>query len=299
MRIEFRTDMAGLPPSAERLLRRLGTACLKAEGLPTKCQTTFIITDDVGIQGINRSQRGVDAPTDVLSFPSTDYPRGETARHHINRLRREIDDQTGCIHLGDIIISLPRAAEQAMAYGHSVLREVGFLYVHGVLHLMGYDHETEAQRTAMRAMEEAIMEKTGLSRSLTDIDMEMLDGAREAMNAAYAPYSKYKVGACIRTSDGRLFKGCNVENASYGMTICAERNAMTTAVTEGMHAVEAVAIVAEGAMPFPCGACRQFMREFGRDIRILITNDERVEITTLEALLPESFGPESLPEVEV
>ncbi|MDL2319284.1 rRNA maturation RNase YbeY, partial [Eubacteriales bacterium OttesenSCG-928-A19] len=184
MRIELQIHMEGLPPVGERLLSRLGTACLLAEGLPEKCQTGLIITDDEGIEEINRVQRGIASPTDVLSFPSAEYPRGETAGHHIRLLRREMDVETGCIHLGDIVISLPHAAEQARKYGHSFLREVGFLYVHGVLHLMGYDHETEAQRAAMRAMEDMIMEKTGLSRDLTDADLELLDGAREAMRMA-------------------------------------------------------------------------------------------------------------------
>lgn len=200
------------------------------------------------------------------------------------------------MHLGDIVVSLPRARAQAEQYGHSLWRELGFLFAHGMLHLLGYDHGTQQERARMRAMEDEIMENTGLSRELTDADFALLERAKEAMRRAYVPYSQYPVGACLRAEDGREFQGCNVENASFGMTICAERNAVTTAVTEGARRFEAIAIAAAGSMPYPCGACRQFLREFAKDMRVLLTDGRQVRATTLQALLPDSFGPESLEE---
>lgn len=297
MRIEITLEAGAMPKGMERMLCRVGDACLFAEGLSGKYQAGLVLTDDEGIRAINRAQRKTDRPTDVLSFPSVAFPFG-TARDHAARLRRELDPDTGCLHLGDIVISLPRAREQAAAYGHSLFRETGFLFAHGCLHLLGYDHETEAQRAVMRAMEENAMEKTGLSRRWTDADIELMEGAREAMKRAYAPYSKYRVGACVRAGDGRLFKGCNVENASFGMTICAERNALTSAVTEGATVFDAIAIAAEGAVPYPCGACRQTMREFAKDLRVLLVCGDDIRETSLSKLLPDSFGPESLQEVE-
>lgn len=284
------------PAGLADLLARIGDVCIATEGLEMRCQAGLTIIDDDGIQAINREQRGIDAPTDVLSFPSTRYPSG-TAKAHSKRLRREFDPETGCVHLGDIVISLPRAQAQAAEYGHSLTREVGFLLAHGMLHLMGYDHITDEERTVMRMMEDTIMEKAGISREWTDADFQLVAGARTAMEKAYAPYSKYKVGACVRASDGRLFYGCNVENASFGLTICAERNAITTAVAEGATAIDAIAICAEGAIPSPCGACRQFMREFARDMRVLLVCGDATRTTSLSALLPDSFGPESLLEV--
>lgn len=294
MRMEILCEVEGPSSSLQALLRRIGDHAIRAEGLSGDYQILLILTDDVGIEAINREQRGICAPTDVLSFPSVRYGPAGTARNHPKRLRQEYDPDTGCMHLGDIVLSLERAQEQAQEYGHSLTREIGFLVVHGLLHLLGYDHLSDEQRVAMRAMEEEIMKTTGLSRDLTDADFELIEGARSAMQRAYVPYSGYRVGACVRTRDGQLHQGCNVENASYGMTICAERNALTTAVTEGMQGVEAIAITSEGSMPYPCGACRQFLREFGRDIKIIIAGENEIDVTTLEALLPKSFGPESL-----
>ncbi len=297
MRLLISLEEVSPPDGLEALLSRVGDGCLAAEGLVGRYQAGLVLTDDAGIAAVNLTQRGLDRPTDVLSFPSVSFPPGTTARAHPKRLRRELDPETGCLHLGDIVISLPRAAEQAEAYGHSLSREVGFLLAHGMLHLMGYDHETEEDRAAMRAMEEIIMQKSGLDRALSDADIVLVQGAREALERAYAPYSHYKVGACVRAADGRMFRGCNVENASFGMTICAERNAITTAVTEGATVFEAIAVAGEGPVPSPCGACRQFMREFGRDLRVLLVTGDTVRETTLSALLPDSFGPDFLQEV--
>lgn len=300
MRIEMVEMGAALPEHMAALLARIGDASLRGEGLAGRYQVTLLVTDDTGIQQTNRQQRGLDRPTDVLSFPSVQYPHG-TARDHPARLRRELDVETGCMHLGDIMLSVSRTQAQAQEYGHAFSREAGFLFAHGMLHLLGYDHETEMERAQMRVMEEKIMNETGTSRDLCETDYILLEGAREAMKKAYTPYSHYNVGACIRTRDGRLYKGCNVENASYGLAICAERNAMTTAVTEGGQDIEAIAICGEGSMPYPCGACRQFLREFvplGSDIRVIVANENNTDVTTLAALLPKSFGPESLQEVK-
>ena len=122
-------------------------------------------------------------------------------------------------------------------------------------------------------------------------DEELIVKAREAMEFSYSPYSKYKVGACLLTEDGRIFTGCNVENASYGATNCAERTAIFKAISEGAMRFTTIAVAAEKSMPWPCAICRQVLNEFAPDIRIIVTcGDERDEARLTE-LLPHAFGP--------
>ena len=127
-------------------------------------------------------------------------------------------------------------------------------------------------------------------------DEELLEAAREAAGNAYSPYSKVRVGVALLAEDGRVFRGCNVENASYGLTICGERTAVVRAIAEGARRFTAIAISSSPAQPLPpCGACRQVLREFAPGLRVIYEggNGERVE-TTIEALLPGSMGPRDL-----
>jgi cytidine deaminase len=126
-------------------------------------------------------------------------------------------------------------------------------------------------------------------------DSELFTLARAAMANAYAPYSRYRVGACILTADDRTFCGCNVENASYGLTICAERGAVMAAVSGGAREFVRIAIVSDGSLPWPCGACRQVLCEFSPEMEVLVQDGEgHTESAALSALLPLSFGPHSL-----
>lgn len=278
----------------EALLRRVADACEQAEGLTGRYQALVMFVTDERIREINREMRSKDTATDVLSFPTCTYPRG-TARDNESLLRREIDPDTGCVHLGDIVISLEHARAQAEEYGHSAAREIGYLLAHGLMHVMGYDHMNEMDKRAMREKEEAALTRAGLSR---DGDGELLAAAREMTARAYAPYSRYTVGAALRAKDGRVFTGCNVECAAYGMAMCAERTALCKAVSEGVREFEAIAIASNGSAPYPCGACRQMLYEFAPDLRVLVTWEDEVRETTLGALLPEGFGPSSLPGME-
>ncbi len=115
------------------------------------------------------------------------------------------------------------------------------------------------------------------------------------MRRAYSPYSRVKVGAALRAHDGRVFSGCNVENASFGLTLCAERCAVARAVSEGARRFDAIAIAASTpAALAPCGACRQTLQEFGPKLRILLAGPSSVRETTLAELLPDAFGPRDL-----
>jgi cytidine deaminase len=121
--------------------------------------------------------------------------------------------------------------------------------------------------------------------------------AREARFAAHAPYSRFHVGAAILMESGRVITGCNVENASYGLTICAERTAMVRAVAEGAGKPVAIAIASDSPVPTPpCGACRQFLAEFNPTMRVIYggAQGEAVE-TTLDVLLPGLFDASQLP----
>jgi cytidine deaminase len=128
---------------------------------------------------------------------------------------------------------------------------------------------------------------------------ELVAAARAARERAYAPYSGFRVGAALLTDQGDLVTAANVENASYGLGICAERAAVVAAVAAGYRRFEAIAVAGNGTDPVPpCGACRQVLREFprGADLDVLCAGEagERLLTTTLGALLPSSFGPEDL-----
>jgi cytidine deaminase len=124
----------------------------------------------------------------------------------------------------------------------------------------------------------------------------LVAAAKVASEKAYCPYSKFRVGAAVLASDGNIFSGCNVENASYGLTICAERNSVVQAVAGGMKSIRAVAIYTPTASPTaPCGACRQVLNEFGPDAMIICACDgpNRLELALFD-LLPQAFGPANL-----
>ena len=125
---------------------------------------------------------------------------------------------------------------------------------------------------------------------------ELIVRAREARGRAYAPYSRFPVGAALLADDGRVFEGANVENASYGLSICAERVAATAAVSAGVRRIEAVAVASSAPTPTPpCGACRQFLHEFNPDMGVVSEAGDRQRRTwRLSELLVDGFGPEDL-----
>lgn len=132
---------------------------------------------------------------------------------------------------------------------------------------------------------------------MSDGDQELLEAARLVRRGAYAPYSRFRVGAALRAGDGRVFTGVNIENASYPAGICAERAALAGAVTAGARQFDRIAVVCDGAGPCPpCGICRQVLFEFAPDLVVLAGGaDGSVARYVLGAdLLPDGFGPERL-----
>ena len=135
------------------IIRKCIQAVLDAERVQVGCEINVLVTNDLGIQAINKASRGLDKPTDVLSFPMFDLAPGTPPTAEDG----SVDPETGLCPLGDMCISLGRAIEQAKTFGHSVKREVGYLTIHSMLHLLGYDHLDEGpEKARMRAREEAI-----------------------------------------------------------------------------------------------------------------------------------------------
>ena len=143
-------------------IRTCINAVLKAEGVTAKCEINVLVTDDAGIREINKTSRHIDSATDVLSFPMFELSPGELP----SDWTEYEDPDTGLVPLGDMCISLERAIAQAKEFGHTTRREVGYLTIHSMLHLLGYDHLDEGpQKRQMRAREEAIAsEISGMSR---------------------------------------------------------------------------------------------------------------------------------------
>ncbi|XP_014639426.1 cytidine deaminase [Diceros bicornis minor] len=130
---------------------------------------------------------------------------------------------------------------------------------------------------------------------------QLLLSSQEAKKSAYCPYSHFPVGAALLTRDGRIFSGCNIENACYPLGICAERNAIQKAVSEGYKDFKAIAIASDLQDDFisPCGACRQVMREFGTNWDVYMTKlDGTYVVKTVQELLPDSFGPDDLQKIQ-
>lgn len=299
MKLLWRVD-AQVNPRWLALIQTAADAALLAEGVTRPCAAAVRVCDDAAIREINRDYRGIDRATDVLSFPTVSYPVGVTAGQADRLLLREFDDELNACMLGDLILSLPHILAQAEEYGHSPEREATYLTVHGLCHLMGYDHMEDADQRRMREMEEKILSSIGMDReeSCSVTDETLLDLAKQARERSYSPYSGYAVGAALLCADGRVFQGCNIENASFGLTNCAERTALFKAVSEGAREFTTIAIAAEKAAPWPCGACRQALNEFAPGIRVLVTWDGQNDEKPLSELLPCSFGPKEFPEKE-
>lgn len=208
-----------------KLIENVISEALKYEGVSDNTEISVTIVDNEEIRKINNKFRNIDRATDVLSFPLIDFDN------------EDLPNDGSKIYLGDIIISIERAKEQANEYGHSLDREVGFLTAHSMLHLLGYDHMVPEEEKVMFAKQEEILSNLGLKGNM-DENEKLYDIAVKAKEYAYAPYSGFKVGAALLTEDGMVFIGNNIENKSYGASNCAERTAIFKAVSEGKRIYE-------------------------------------------------------------
>ena len=161
--VEFEAGQS-LPIPCKELLERCLEAVMEAEACPYEAQVEVVITDNASIREVNRQFRGVDAPTDVLSFPTVEYDEPSNFSGLEEHAEDYFDPDSGELMLGDMMISAEKIREQAEAYGHSVEREFAFLAVHSLLHLCGYDHMEEEDRLKMEQRQRVIMDRLGIYR---------------------------------------------------------------------------------------------------------------------------------------
>lgn len=148
----------------EQTAALVAEAVLDDAGCPYEAQVSVLLTTDEEIQAINREQRGIDKPTDVLSFPETEYPVPGSFAFLEEGHADCFEPDSGELMLGDIVISTDRVRAQAEEYGHSLLREYAFLLAHSMLHLIGYDHMTDGQAQIMEEKQESILKGLGITR---------------------------------------------------------------------------------------------------------------------------------------
>ncbi len=266
----------------QKLVKEAAGAVAKEHKLAKNCQVSITIVDDATIKEINREYRGIDKVTDVISFALDEGEQPEIIG----------DNQPDL--LGEIVLCLQKAISQAKEYGHSTQRELCYLTVHGMLHLLGFDHIKKADKTLMREQEEKIMTILGLKQD----ESSMFDMAIKARDKAYSPYSNFKVGAVVKSTDGDLFTGCNIENASYSLSLCAERVAIFKAISEGKK-IKELLVVADTKEPVvPCGACLQVIQEFDIKTVVLANTKGDINTLTLKKLLPFSFSGENFDKKE-
>ena len=168
---------------------------------------------------------------------------------------------------------------------------------HSMFHLFGYDHMEDGEREEMERLQGDLLNILKITRdesfdtSLKSENEELINIATLAKDKAYAPYSNFRVGAALLAKSGRIYTGCNIENISYGATICAERTAAVKAVSEGEREFVKLAIMSDlDDFTYPCGICRQFLSEFAKDLTVILgnKNGEVLEIP-FETLMPDTF----------
>ena len=351
MKISFSDDQDEVlvPKEAVMLLKRGLQAVAKLHKLSAKTEVSVSLVNDEVIHVLNKDYRGIDRPTDVLSFA-------------LDEAEEPVEIGGPGDHLlGDIIISAETALRQGKEYGHGFNRELVYLGVHSLLHLLGYDHMNKEDKAVMREEEEKALRMIHLSQADLDakiaegdadhftvavvdagpekqtprsaqseksknkhakkvkpakdmIDKELKEGektmgrddsqkkdktvkklfkkALKTRENAYVPFSKFKVGAAVLTDSGDIFTGCNVENSSFGLTVCAERVAMFTAAAAGVRPgeIRMLLVVADTEdVTSPCGACRQVMAEFEIPVIVMANVRGDMQIVELEELLPFRF----------
>lgn len=161
---EETTKVKELMLSHQEIIERVIEAAIEYENCPYEAEIEVILTDNLSIQEINQQHRGIDSPTDVLSFPMIDYKIPSNFSHLEEEAQDYFNPETGELLLGDIVISVEKVMEQAEKYGHSTERELAFLVAHSMLHLFGYDHMEEAERKEMEKKQEEILNKLGIER---------------------------------------------------------------------------------------------------------------------------------------
>ena len=314
MRINFSDDQdeVRVPKEAVTLLKQGLQAVAKLHKLPAKTEVSVSLVNDEVIHVLNKDYRGIDRPTDVLSFA-------------LDEAEEPVEIGGPEVHLlGDIIISAETALRQGEEYRHGFNRELVYLGVHSLLHLLGYDHMNRKDKAVMREEEEKALQMIHLSQA--DLDEKTAKGdadhfavtvvekgktmshndvkrtdktikklfkkALKTRENAYAPFSEFKVGAAVITKDEEVFTGCNIENSSFGLTVCAERVAIFNAAAAGVRPgdIKMLLVAADTEeVTSPCGACRQVMAEFEIPAVVMANVHGDMRVVKLEDLLPFGF----------
>lgn len=356
MKIIFSDDQDEVKISKEAiaLLKKGLQAVAKLHKLSAETEVSVSLVNDEVIHVLNKDYRGIDRPTDVLSFALDEAEEPQVIGGPETHL------------LGDIIISAETAVRQGKEYGHGLNRELVYLGVHSLLHLLGYDHMNKADKTVMRQEEEKALQLIHLSQADLDrsagkadpdhfavavvdakpgkktksekpakggkgkeisaekskpvkekkkvhdknkkegekvmgrndgkeTDKEIKKLFKKALKTrenAYVPFSKFKVGAALMTRSGDIYTGCNVENSSFGLTVCAERVAMFNAAAAGVRPGEITMLLVAADtedVTSPCGACRQVMAEFEIPVIVMANVRGDMRVVKLDELLPFSF----------
>ena len=280
MELDFINNATKEYDSYEQLYKELMKKTFDHLNINDNFVVDVTICDNKFIHEINKTYRNVDRPTDVISFAFFD-----------DKEEKALPDIPSS--LGEIIISYEKAEEQAVLYGHTVKREMSFLFVHGLLHLLGYDHMKKEDEKIMFGLQNEILGGHDMETK------ELVNKAIEARKLAYVPYSNFRVGAALLCKDGEVFLGANIENSSYPVCMCAERNALYNAYLHGKTKDDfvALALSADTDGPCsPCGACRQVLSElFPSDAPIYMSNLKGlIQETTIKELLPFAFSSDDL-----
>lgn len=276
-------DKRGKIKGAKALFQTVFDAVIEELKLEGDYEVSLSLVSKDEIHALNREYRKIDAPTDVLTFAymEADFLPDEPV-----------------IDLGSILICKEIAEGQAKKYNHPYKRELAFLFIHGLLHSLGYDHMKEKEAEEMFALQNKIL--NNLDYDFYTSKSKMIKELKVAHGMAMADYSNFKVGAVVVTKDGKYHRGFNIENASYPLTCCAERVALFSTYAKGYHKEDIVAlglVTSSSNIGSPCGACRQVISELMNvycPIYIYSCDFEKELIVKVEDLLPYAFTTENL-----
>ena len=229
--------------------------------LPSNVGFNLIFISDDYMQKLNNQFRNINEKTDVLSFKSS-----------------EVDS------LGDCFVAIDYVKNLALLVKKKPINELIYIIIHGFYHLLGYDHQNDFAESIMNDLTNKLYCEVFMFEKL-------YKSAKDMRNNAYAPYSKFFVSTAIMLKTGEIITGVNVENSSYGLSMCAERNAMYSLISQGYRTQDIQAILVLGDTKdfiSPCGACRQVLYE-------LLPNDAKIYLTNLKGDCKTVFKDELLP----
>lgn len=246
-------------------------------------EVSLSLVSDDEIHKLNKEYRKIDRPTDVLTFAYREA---------------DFNPNDPIIDLGSILISPSIAKKQAKEYKHPYERELAFLFIHGLLHIFGYDHMKEEDAKIMYPLQNQIL--NSLPFDFYTNKKKMVKNLFEAQSHSISPYSKFRVGAVLCMKDGKYLQGFNIENSAFGCTMCAERVALFHAYASGYRKedIASIGVLTDSSnVATCCGSCRQVMSELmNLNAAVYIFNKDASKemITTVEGLLPNVFTPEDL-----